>query len=80
MNQISHRRLTAFLAVGTLAFTAMPARADHAWANYHWERSSNPATIELGDNVDSVWDSEPPRFLRRLRYLSPAPVAGISWL
>ena len=57
MNQISHRRLTAFLAVGALAFTAMPARADHAWANYHWERSGNPAAIELGDNVDSVWDS-----------------------
>lgn len=30
--------------------------ADHAWGNYHWERSTNPATIELGDNVDGAWD------------------------
>jgi hypothetical protein len=30
--------------------------ANHAWANYHWERSSNPVSLDLGDNVSSVWD------------------------
>ncbi|QGX39236.1 hypothetical protein [Permianibacter aggregans] len=33
------------------------ANADHAWGNYHWERSSNPITIGLGDNVDSRWQA-----------------------
>lgn len=45
-------RLTLALAV--LALVAAPAalQAGHAWGNYHWERSSNPVTVNLGDNVD----------------------------
>lgn len=32
--------------------------ADHAWGNYHWERSSNPVELTLGDNFKtSAWDS-----------------------
>jgi hypothetical protein len=30
--------------------------AGHAWGNYHWERSTNPVEIPLGNNVDSNWD------------------------
>jgi hypothetical protein len=56
MNSISCRYCTVLLAVSALAFLGTPAWADHAWGNYHWERSSNPVTIELGDNVDSRWD------------------------
>lgn len=44
-------------AVTALVLVTVPAAADHAWANYHWERASNPVTVELGDNVDSRWDS-----------------------
>jgi len=29
--------------------------ADHAWGNYHWERSSNPISLPLGDNLDGLW-------------------------
>lgn len=29
----------------------------HSWGNYHWARSSNPFTLDLGDNVTSSWDS-----------------------
>ncbi len=29
-----------------------PVHAEHAWSTYHWERSSNPVTVNLGDNVD----------------------------
>ncbi|MEJ2086685.1 MAG: hypothetical protein P8Y44_13600, partial [Acidobacteriota bacterium] len=29
--------------------------ANHAWGSYHWERSSNPVTLGLGDNVDNTW-------------------------
>jgi hypothetical protein len=46
--------LTGFtLAALLLSTTSM---ADHAWANYHWERSSNPVNLDLGDNVNSTWD------------------------
>ena len=31
--------------------------ADHSWGNYHWERSSAPFHLELGDNLTSNWDS-----------------------
>lgn len=33
------------------------AQASHQWGNYHWSRSSNPFTIQLGDNVDSKWQT-----------------------
>lgn len=33
------------------------AQADHSWGGYHWARTSNPFTLQLGDNVDSKWDS-----------------------
>lgn len=40
-----------------LAITfSSPSLATHAWSDYHWERTSSPFTLELGDNVDSSWD------------------------
>jgi len=55
------RRNKAFqTGCGTLALLAMAyaptSIAGHAWSSYHWERSSNPFNLELGDNVDSSWD------------------------
>lgn len=40
--------------LGTLVSTSA-TMANHAWGNYHWERSENPFTVPLGDNVDSTW-------------------------
>jgi len=49
--------ITRVAAVSTLAVLAVPAQAGHSWSNYHWERaSSNPVTLDLGDNVEWVWD------------------------
>jgi hypothetical protein len=39
--------------VGVIAGTAL---ASHSWGNYHWGRTSNPFTLEVGDNVTSAWD------------------------
>ncbi|MDP2651063.1 MAG: hypothetical protein Q8O98_00560 [bacterium] len=39
------------LAVPSLAV------ADHGWGNYHWGRTANPFTLELGNNVSSSWQS-----------------------
>lgn len=36
---------------------ASVAYANHSWGNYHWARTANPFTLELGDNVSSTWDS-----------------------
>jgi hypothetical protein len=30
---------------------------NHAWNDYHWARTANPFTLELGDNVTEAWDS-----------------------
>lgn len=53
------RRTLAALsaAVAVLAVTAAPAAASHSWGSYHWARTANPFTIQLGDNVSSGWDA-----------------------
>lgn len=45
--------LTGF-ALAMLVFSSASI-AGHAWGSYHWERSSNPLYLDLGDNVDSTW-------------------------
>lgn len=48
------------LAVLTLLGVALapaPAQANHAWGSYHWARTANPFTLNLGDNVSGTWDS-----------------------
>ncbi len=44
----------AFLSVVVFAPVAY---ANHPWGGYHWARSANPFTLQLGDNVSSKWDS-----------------------
>jgi hypothetical protein len=41
--------------LATLLFSTT-STASHAWGNYHWERSSNPLNLDLGDNVNADWD------------------------
>jgi hypothetical protein len=44
-------------AVSTIAFSTASI-ANHAWGNYHWERSSNSVSLSVGDNVDgNYWQS-----------------------
>lgn len=37
--------------------TASPASATHSWNNYHWARTANPFTLQMGDNVSSDWET-----------------------
>jgi hypothetical protein len=37
--------------------TSTEEQESHSWGNYHWGRSSNPFTVQLGDNVGAAWDS-----------------------
>jgi len=32
------------------------ASATHSWNGFHWGRTANPFTLELGDNVSAAWD------------------------
>ena len=41
------------LSAGSFVATAS---ADHSWGGYHWARTANPFTLNLGDNMTSVWD------------------------
>ncbi len=57
MSRSLRRIATLVAALGFIGLGAAPASASHAWANYHWSRSSFPFTVTLGDNVTSEWTS-----------------------
>ena len=48
----------ARIAAGVaLVALAAPVMATHSWGGYHWARTSNnPLTVQVGDNVNAVWD------------------------
>lgn len=45
------------VAVGATMLIPAPADAGNAWNNYHWERSSSPAQLTIGNNVSSTWST-----------------------
>lgn len=54
-------RLNKFVAVVatvllSVSMFAPVAYANHSWGGYHWARTANPFTLQLGDNVSSTWD------------------------
>ncbi|MBA2525234.1 MAG: hypothetical protein H0V18_05535 [Pyrinomonadaceae bacterium] len=55
----SSRRTTLAAMLVLLLFAALTAvtSANNSWNGYHWARTSNPFTLQVGDNVNSVWDS-----------------------
>jgi hypothetical protein len=57
---MKYKRLLVFIAVlaAVLALAAfpIPTSANHSWNGYHWARTSNPFTLQLGDNVSGLWD------------------------
>ena len=48
--------LFGIILVG-LAAAPFAVNANHAWGNYHWARSSNPLSLQIGDNVTATWDA-----------------------
>jgi hypothetical protein len=53
------RKLAVLGVLATFAAAAVTgsASADHSWGKYHWARTSNPFTIDLGNNTTSAWSS-----------------------
>ena len=58
MNRKRYWRLISVVVLIVLSLAALPMSADasHSWADYHWGRTSNPVTLQLGDNVSGLWD------------------------
>jgi hypothetical protein len=51
------RRVVTACAVGLLSTAlSVTTSADHSWGSYHWARTANPFSLDLGDNVSAVWD------------------------
>jgi hypothetical protein len=47
---------TIVVVLLTAVLGATPAAANHSWNGYHWARTANPFTVQLGDNVSGLWD------------------------
>ncbi|HEX9377801.1 MAG TPA: hypothetical protein VGB19_16380 [Actinomycetota bacterium] len=52
-----HSVIVGAVVLATVALVAGPAGANHSWNGYHWARTANPFTVQLGDNVTSTWDA-----------------------
>lgn len=61
-----HALLKHWAVAITLMVLAGSAGASHSWGGYHWARTVNPFTLQLGDNVKTNWDS-------------PLSVASADW-
>lgn len=49
--------LTAVFILWAFAVVPVPTFASHSWGGYHWARTSQTFTLNLGDNVSGSWDS-----------------------
>src|SRR5919106_5680697 len=52
------RRLLVVVVTALAAGAALvsTAAAGHSWGNYHWARTANPFTLQVGDNMSGDWD------------------------
>lgn len=57
MHPVKRLPFVAALTVALLAAGSAAADAHHSWGHYHWARTSNPFTVNLGSNVSSAWSS-----------------------
>jgi hypothetical protein len=62
--------------VALFAFSS-PASANHSWENYHWGRTTNPFTLQLGNNLNSTW--KPFLDTASGQTSSGAPFPGADW-
>lgn len=56
MSRLLRPTAIGVLAVGLVLAAQSSPSANHSWGGYHWARSANPFTLELGDNVSLAWD------------------------
>lgn len=49
------KNVALMVTIGLILVVTGVVQAGHSWENYHWDGSSTPVTIGLGDNVDGTW-------------------------
>ena len=49
------RRTILFAGLAALAISTA-SDANHSWGKYHWARTTQSFTLQVGDNVNSAWD------------------------
>ena len=47
--------MLAVVVVGLLLSGVATGYANHAWGTYHWARTANPFTLQLGNNMSGDW-------------------------
>jgi len=60
-----HRLAAASIGLGLFAAGCVvedetldtTTQESHSWGGYHWARTANPFTLNVGDNVTSEWDA-----------------------
>ena len=50
-------RMSATVVATVVTMAVSSLSANHSWGSYHWARTDNPFTLQVGDNVGSAWDS-----------------------
>jgi hypothetical protein len=55
MNRTCQVFIALVLSLVVTLFVPASALASHSWGNYHWARTSNPFTLQLGSNLTSAW-------------------------
>jgi hypothetical protein len=61
---MTHRLSSAIAGLAVIA-SALPARADHSWNNYHWARTTSSFTLRVVDSVTADWQFAFDESLRR---------------
>lgn len=52
----NHIKLSIIIVFALMAIISpIAVQATHSWNGYHWARTSNPFTLQLGNNVTSAW-------------------------
>jgi hypothetical protein len=57
MRRAFERQVVMFGLIIALVMAAVPlgASAGHSWGSYHWGRTGNPFTVQLGNNLNGTW-------------------------
>jgi hypothetical protein len=57
MRTLARATVALALVVASLAIGAGDASANHSWGGYHWARTANPFTLQLGNNMTASWQT-----------------------
>ncbi|WP_284124932.1 hypothetical protein [Parerythrobacter aestuarii] len=53
--KLTNRKTALIAGAAAVAAFAVPAVANHAWSNYHWERTGDAVTVPVIDNTTGIW-------------------------